>query len=204
MNSIKFKMGCLLITLFVLVWLGVYLQADWIGLIDEIGRQILFGWIKNDLSYFFLAIAAIGDIFITAVLLLITTIMIWIKNKRLSIWVFSVVVFSGGIIPQILKYIVARPRPEYGLYTRGGYSFPSGHATGATVFYGMLIILALMCLKKSRQRGIFVSIAATLIILIGWSRIYLGVHYTSDVIAGIFLGIGQILIWLDFYERRKN
>lgn len=196
----KVKIGCILIALFAVIWLGVYLQADWVTAIDEIGRRILFESIQNDMSQFFLIIAAIGDTAITALLVLITAIILWFKDKRLSIWVISVVAFSGGVVPQIVKYIGARPRPEYGLYMRGGYSFPSGHATGAAVLYGMLITLALLYVKKSWKRDLFILTAATLITLISWSRIYLGVHYTSDVIAGIFVGIGQILIWLGFSE----
>lgn len=203
-NMNKIKIGCIFIAVFAVVWFGVYLQADWVSSIDEIGRRIWYEAIQSDLSQFFLVIAAIGDIAITAILVLIIAIILWFKDKRLSIWVLSVVALSGGVVPQITKYIVARPRPEYGLYLRGGYSFPSGHATGAAVLYGMLIALALLYFKKSWKRDLFVVTAATLITLINWSRIYLGVHYTSDVIAGFCLGIGQILIWLGFNDKRKS
>lgn len=196
----KVKIGCILIALFAVIWVGVYLQTDWVASLDKIGRQILYEAIQNDLSQFFLIIAAIGDTLITAILVFVTAIILWLKDKRLSIWVLSVVTLSGAVVPQIVKYIVARPRPEYGLYMRGGYSFPSGHATGAAVLYGMLITLALLYLKKSWKRNLFVLTATILITLISWSRIYLGVHYTSDVVGGIALGVGQILIWLGFRE----
>jgi len=204
MGHIKTKIGCTLLALFGLIWLGTYLQAEWITAIDELGRRVLFDRIQNDLSQLFLAIAAVGDIMITAILLGTTTLILWVKDKRISMRLLSVVILSGGVVPQVLKYIIARPRPAYALYLRGGYSFPSGHATGATVFYGMLIALALIYLKKSWKRNLFVATAAILIALISWSRIYLGVHYTSDMIAGLSLGIGQILIWLDFFESGKH
>ena len=201
--NIKIKVGCILTLLFVVIWVGVHLEANWITSIDEWGEQVLFESSSNIVNRSFLAITSvIGNSIATGILLVVAVIGIWLKDKRLSIWFFAAMTFSGGIVPQTLKRIIERPRPNP--YIRGGYSFPSGHATGAIVFYGLLIALAFIYLKKSWQRNLFVLAATFVIILISWSRIRLGVHYTSDIIAGFFLGIGQVLIWASFLEKRKK
>lgn len=95
---------------------------------------------------------------------------------------------------RFVKYRVLRARPDKALHliAQGGYSFPSGHAMTGLAFYGMLAYCLLRAARKNEQRAVLCRTAAVflcvLIFLIGISRIYLGVHYPSDVLAGWFLG----------------
>ena len=114
----------------------------------------------------------------------------WLK---LTGWVAA---FSGAsLIDRWLKVVVHRPRPVYAarLLPHPTWSFPSGHAMGSLVGYGMLAYLLVLAShgKPSRQRSI-VIVATTLILVIGITRLYLGVHYLSDVVGGYAAG----LIWL--------
>ena len=107
-----------------------------------------------------------------------------------------VAAFSGAsLIDRWLKVVVHRPRPVYAarLLPHPTWSFPSGHAMGSLVGYGMLAYVLVLANKgkPSRQRSIIV-LAAALILMIGISRLYLGVHYLSDVVGGYAAG----LIWL--------
>jgi undecaprenyl-diphosphatase len=90
------------------------------------------------------------------------------------------------VLNQLLKEVFARPRPyfEHPLALETSYSFPSGHATMSLICYGMLAYFAVLALRTWRAKTAVVFGAAFLVLLIGFSRIYLGVHYFSDVIGG--------------------
>ncbi|HKR62640.1 MAG TPA: phosphatase PAP2 family protein [Thermoanaerobaculia bacterium] len=100
----------------------------------------------------------------------------------------------GGLLNLVLKGFFARARPDLAeaLRRAHGYSFPSGHAMGSTIVWGALAYLAFRSLRGWRTRALAMSFACTMIVGISASRIYLGVHWISDVVAGIVAG----LIWL--------
>jgi membrane-associated phospholipid phosphatase len=101
---------------------------------------------------------------------------------------------AGGVLNLELKRFFARARPDLAEALRDahGYSFPSGHAMGSTVVFGALAYLAMRILPRWRYRAAALSAAVTLTLAISTSRVYLGVHWISDVGAGIAAG----LLWL--------
>ena len=201
----KIIIGILFLSFFALIWIGVALEASWILWIDEAGRNILADSIVGtSQTAFFRTVGRIGEVRFAIVIASIAAVILWFKDKLLSLWLFASIVFSGAIVTQTVKYVSTRPRPTYGLFTRDSWSFPSGHATGATIFYGVIIILAIWYLQKAWQRNLVIVCTVIFAILISWSRVYLGVHFTTDVIAGFFLGAGQLLIWTEIYLRIKN
>lgn len=106
-------------------------------------------------------------------------------------------------INQLVKFLVERKRPDIlVLTTENGFSFPSGHSMGALVFYGLLIYFALRYLKKRNRRVLLCFACTAMILLIGISRIYLGVHFFSDVLGGFLLGGTILFVFLFFYERK--
>lgn len=119
---------------------------------------------------------------------------ITIKNKKIGIAVALNLMFAT-IINLILKNIVQRPRPiGYRLIEESGYSFPSGHSMVSTAFYGLIIYLLYKNIKNNKLRNLFCIILSILIVLIGTSRIYLGVHYASDVFAGFLISICYLIV----------
>jgi membrane-associated phospholipid phosphatase len=102
-------------------------------------------------------------------------------------WILALL--GGGILNLALKTFFQRVRPEYS--TIGGWSFPSGHAMGSFICYGMLAYLAFVFLPRHVAQ-ICAAILLLLILFIGFTRIYLGVHYFSDVVAGYAAAI----VWL--------
>lgn len=100
------------------------------------------------------------------------------------------------VLNQAFKFLVQRPRPEgFRLIAETGYSFPSGHSMVAMAFYGLLAWMAWHYERDKPVRFVAVAGFACIVGMVGISRIYLGVHYASDVIAGFCLA----LAWLSFY-----
>lgn len=118
--------------------------------------------------------------------------------------IFNFVIILESVINSIVKLLVKRARPSLiNLVIETTYSFPSGHTMAAVVLYGLIIYL-INKTKINKNLKIAINILLiTLIILIMVSRIYLGVHFFSDVFAGLFLGLSYLLIMIDILERRK-
>jgi undecaprenyl-diphosphatase len=111
----------------------------------------------------------------------------------------------AALIKSLLKDVIERDRPDAALQliSETGYSFPSGHATGGLVFYLLLGILAARYLyaKKEYLQGYFLRLLTyVLIFLIGISRIYLGVHFASDILGGYCLGGAFLIVFISAYD----
>jgi len=124
----------------------------------------------------------------------------------LSICINLVVV---TILNQLLKRLLQRPRPtEFRIIEETGYSFPSGHSMVSMAFYGYLIYLIYRFVKNKYLKWISIVLLSLLICLIGISRIYLGVHYTSDVLGGFLISISYLVIYISasnkFFKERKD
>ena len=109
-----------------------------------------------------------------------------------------------------LKHLFNRPRPDIPLlYEAKGLSFPSGHALMSVTFYGLLIYIVFKTYRDKDWKWIIISLLILLILVIGFTRIYLRVHYTTDVIAGYCIGFLWLVfaVWflnrLEKYSRQK-
>ncbi len=99
---------------------------------------------------------------------------------------------------ELLKYIVHRPRPDgFRLISEVGYSFPSGHSMVSMAFFGLLVWMIWRYERDRTMRVLWSLFFGAVIFMVGFSRIYLGVHYASDVVAGFCVS----LVWLAFYTR---
>jgi len=122
---------------------------------------------------------------------------VWLAIRRQGIvltgWVAAFA--GGGLLDALLKSVVRRPRPPYAaaFLPHYSWSFPSGHAMGSLIGYGMLayVLVELVVRRRALQLGVVVG-AAVLIVAVGLSRLYLGVHYFSDVVGGYAAGV----VWL--------
>jgi undecaprenyl-diphosphatase len=112
----------------------------------------------------------------------------------------------GGLLNLQLKSYFARARPELAEALRNahGYSFPSGHAMGSAVTFGALAYLAFRVIPRWRYRAAAIAFAATMILAISTSRIYLGVHWISDVGAGIAAGLIWVIAATVAYETMRR
>lgn len=111
------------------------------------------------------------------------------SKQRDRLYMYVVCLAGGGILNQVLKRIFERVRPDiFPVIAESGYSFPSGHAMGAICFYGILAYFAGLGLKNCTMRWLLMAAAGVYILLIGLSRVYLGVHYPTDILAGYTAG----------------
>jgi membrane-associated phospholipid phosphatase len=118
--------------------------------------------------------------------------LIILKHKWYALKV-PVVSLGGYFVMAALKIFFSRPRPDDPVYEAArGFSYPSGHAMSAMTFYGFLIYLVWKNIDNLLLRWILIILLSAFIVMIGFSRIYLRVHYASDVLAGFSMG----LIWL--------
>lgn len=120
-----------------------------------------------------------------------------IKGARTRAYLLATATVSGSSLLLVLKNIFGRPRPELvdHLVTVKSMSFPSGHATNSALVYLTIAALASDVEPSLRVRIYIMTVAMTLTVLIGISRLYLGVHWPSDVVAGWALGAGWALAW---------
>ena len=140
---------------------------------------------------------------ITIVTSLVIILMIG-KNKEYDIYL--VLVTSGAfILNYIVKRICQRPRPlDINLITETGFSLPSSHAMVSVAFYGFLMYYIYKLDINKKKKIIFELLLGLLIILIGISRVYLGVHYASDVLAGFCLSTAYFILFIKLiYNKRK-
>lgn len=162
---------------------------------DIIGYEIISKFLISD---FVTPIAKFITNFGGAIFLIVLTIVLFvvIKNKKIGVSIFSNLVIVT-ILNQLLKGILQRPRPtEYRIIEETGYSFPSGHSMISMAFYGYLIYLIYKYVKNKYIKWISIVVLSLLICTIGISRIYLGVHYTSDVLGGFLISISYLVIFI--------
>ena len=141
------------------------------------------------------------------VLTLISLILVLlIKDNKIRINIPKNVILIS-IINYAIKQIIRRPRPiGINLIKEGGYSFPSGHSTTSIAFYGFLIYLVYKYIDNKALKITLITLLTLIILIIGTSRIYLGVHYASDVLAGFILGIVYLIIFINisFTNKKQN
>ena len=162
---------------------------------DIIGYKLVSTFLISD---FATPIAKFITNFGGAIFLIIVTIILFIliKNKKIGFSIISNLVIVT-ILNQLLKNILQRPRPnEFRIIEETGYSFPSGHSMVSMAFYGYLIYLIYIYVKNKYLKWTLIVLLSILICTIGISRIYLGVHYTSDVLGGFLISISYLVIYI--------
>jgi undecaprenyl-diphosphatase len=154
---------------------------------------------NNDIVKFFTFLGS-HEFLIPANLVLIIYFLLIRRHKWYSIKVPAIALSSLGLM-FALKHLFNRPRPEIPLlYEAKGLSFPSGHALMSVTFYGLLIYIVFKTYREKDWKWIVISLLLLLILIIGFTRIYLRVHYTTDVIAGYCIGF----LWLVFAVSMLN
>ena len=151
--------------------------------------------IKSDLvTNIFKVVTEFGDALVLIIITLLSFVIL--KNKKISASIaINLLIFP--LLNILLKNIFKRPRPEgFKLIEENGFSFPSGHSMAAMAFYGLIIYFIFKNINNKKIRNISCILLSILIVLIGTSRIYLGVHYASDVIAGFLVSIAYLVVYI--------
>lgn len=188
--SIIFLIGFIIIT--------ILLLTNNLYLFDNYIYKIFLNIRSNGLTYIMKTITYMGNT-IPVIIILIIFLIFFNQKDRLLLGSSMIITL---IINQIIKYTIRRPRPpiEERLITQGGYSYPSGHSMMALCLYGVLIYLVLKNIKNTKLKIILITFLVIIILAIGISRIYVRVHYPSDVLAGFLLTISIIIININILE----
>lgn len=168
--------------------------------------QAISGWIRGfrspSMTQIMTDLTALGSVSVLSVFffLLASVLLTYRDLKGLSY--LSLVIAGAGFWPSFLKPYYARPRPVEidQLVTVSNLSFPSGHSFGATAVYIALTYYAAQYARRWPQEIFFYSLGALLICLVGISRIYLGVHFPTDVLAGVSSGAAWAFFISAVYE----
>ena len=153
------------------------------------------------LTNIFLNVTNIADTKQSAVITAMIVIILFARKFKREALFLTLTMGTCGIVMAFIKTIFNRPRPNiHRLVELNSLSFPSGHSTSATILYLSLALISVKLMKKNTYTPILVAIVGILFIVS--SRIYLGVHYPTDTIAGVSLGSAIVLIYnLIYYSR---
>lgn len=162
---------------------------------DDLKRPIGPQWLEAAM----VDVTSLGGVPVLTMIAVIAVLYLAVSRQFASAAFLAVAVAGGGLLTTVLKLGFARPRPDLvdHLVTVQSMSFPSGHAMSSAVIY--LTIGALMANAERRRdvRGYIFAVAGFLTLVIGVSRVFLGVHYPTDVLAGWTLGAAwALLCWL--------
>lgn len=161
-------------------------------------KLIVLSMRNNVLTFIFKIITNLGGAYCLIIIAILCA--IFIKNKKIA-FAMPVNLILSTMLNLMLKNIVERPRPiGYRLIDETGYSFPSGHSMISAAFYGLIIYFIWKNVKNTKLKYISCILLAVLILLIGISRIYLGVHYASDVLGGFTISIAYLIIFTSTFK----
>lgn len=137
-------------------------------------------------------------------IVIVLLVLIFIKNKAYSFYMFINLLWVY-IVSIIFKNIIMRERPMLSLIEKpSDFSFPSGHTMCSVAFYGFIVYLLLKNIKNYFLKWLIVFVFSMLVIFIGISRIYLNVHYFTDVIGGFILGSICLLMIINIYIKNEK
>lgn len=195
---LKWIISFICLVIFVFIAINVYngnvMDSDGIiyGFINEY-------FINDRVTPVIKVITGIGDTICIVIITIICFIIFRDKKINLSIIINLII---SVILNNLLKIIFMRPRPNINvLVQENTYSFPSGHSMISLAFYGYLIYLIYYYVSNKNLKWGLICLLSIVIFLIGFSRIYLGVHYVTDVIGGFCFSIAYLIVYISIYKK---
>ncbi len=200
------RVGSLLGALGIFMIAGVIVAGIGAWVFSELAERVMSGgtqafdeavlrWAASlhspTLNSVMLEITTLGTGTVVLMIVCVAALFLTLTKHKYSALLLIVATSGGLLLDMWLKHWFGRPRPHVFVWgTQAfGSSFPSGHAMGATIAYSTVAYLAARLHKRRWARVVTMSIALLLIFLICFSRVYLGVHYPSDVLAGVIIGL---------------
>lgn len=189
-----------LVCLFIFSFIAIKVYTDSNMIIDNILYDFIEEYfIKDKMTTFIKIITWFGGTIGIPVVCLLSLFIFRDKKINTSIVVNLIIV---TIINNLIKIIFMRARPDINpLVIETSYSFPSGHSMISMAFYGYLIYIIYTHKNNIKVKWLLITLLSILILLIGISRIYLGVHYASDVIGGFCFGIAYLIIYISILKK---
>ncbi|MFS1663062.1 phosphatase PAP2 family protein [Streptococcus sp. zg-JUN1979] len=171
---------------------------------DETIQTAVRGDLPDGLTFFFKTITVLGNTSTQVLVAALFVIIFAVKKWYAEASFLAVNGLLAAICIVSLKYLYQRPRPSIShLVYAGGYSFPSGHSMGSFLIVGSLLIISYQRIQHKVIKWTVVTLLALEIALVGFSRIYLGVHYPSDVLGGFVLGYAICNLLFPYYDQKR-
>lgn len=194
--------GLIFLIVFGVISYGVVIESSWIDAIDLMIIDVVQSDIREMKTMIISLLTEAGNIRFIIAGTVGVVLSLFIKRwYAAGLWFGGTILLFAVIGTRIMKKLIDRSRPDIlPLIEKTTESFPSGHATAATIFYGLLLV-GLILIMKAGWRKIVIGWA--LLLLIGFiiiSRVYLGVHFPTDVFAGFFYGIASVFISIGVYQ----
>lgn len=193
----------LVLGLLLFFYLVRLINANTISVLDNYIYNLIKGFISPKMTPIVKFITEFGNY--TVMIPVIILFYLFNKDKSFNRYftINLVAIFTSNFI---VKNIIRRDRPiDINLIIENGFSFPSGHSMVSFAFYGFIIYYVYCSHLSKLGKTIIISILTLLVLMIGLSRIYLGVHYASDVIGGFVLALVYLIIFIKYiYKREKK
>lgn len=193
--------GCLFLLLFGIITWGVLFDSSWITAFDIAWIDRIQSFVSEGTTSFMIKATEIGNIKVIILLTVISIIVLFIMKKYAEgLWLGGTMLLCGAVAVKILKSVIDRDRPEIlQLVTKTNESFPSGHSVGTTIFFGLIALIAVLASIKVWKKWLISLLSLALIFFVFTTRIYLGVHFPTDVIGGFFFGMASLWISVGIY-----
>lgn len=192
------------ILIFVMLGYSIKFYPEVIEPFDTTIQNLVRGKLPDRETQFFATLTILGNPSVQIATVILTSLIFYLKKWYMEAAVFLLNGSLAGLATLSLKAIYQRPRPSLEhLVHADNFSFPSGHSLGSILILGTLMVIINQRLKHKQLKMTLLTTLATSIFLIGLSRIYLGVHYPTDVIAGFTLGYGMLNAIYPYYDQKR-
>ncbi len=196
--------GSFALLLFVILGYIVKFYPDMLIGFDQPIQTAIRGDLPASLTFLFRTITHLIDIPVIITWVLIVAFIFYRKQWKLESYLMLGNLALAGILIVTFKNIYQRPRPEIlHLVEEKGFSFPSGHSLAVTIMVGTLIVIFSQRIKDQLWKRIVQILLGLYLVSLLISRVYLGVHYPSDVLASLSLGLGILFIEFPFYDKLR-
>ncbi|MCA1319540.1 phosphatase PAP2 family protein [Bacillus tianshenii] len=199
----KYLFLCSFLFILLFLLLGFLLEFQTVENLDERWGRMWYQFLKAD--SFFIFMSFIGSRNFLYPVMILVTIFLLVKRYYFAVMVVWVNILGVRLLNTLIKGIFQRERPSLDhIVDVHFYSFPSGHAMNSMAAYGMLALLFLLIVRNRVIKILTVVIASILILLIGTSRIYLGVHFPLDVFAGYLAGAAWLTFLIGIWKKLRS
>ncbi|MFS9216097.1 phosphatase PAP2 family protein [Streptococcus infantis] len=196
--------GSFALLLFVILGYMVKFYPDMLIGFDQPIQTAIRGDLPASLTFLFRTITHLIDIPVIITWVLIVAFIFYRKQWKLESYLMLGNLTLAGILIVTFKNIYQRPRPEIlHLVEEKGFSFPSGHSLAVTIMVGTLIVIFSQRIKDQLWKRIVQILLGFYLLSVLVSRVYLGVHYPSDVLASLCVGLGVLFIEFPFYDKLR-
>ena len=196
--------GSFALLLFMIIGYIVKFYPEMLVSFDQPIQTAIRGDLPETLTLLFRAITHLIDIPVIITWVLIVAFIFYRKQWKLESYLMLGNLALAGILIVTFKNIYQRPRPEIlHLVEEKGFSFPSGHSLAVTIMVGTLIVILSQRIKDQLWKRIVQILLGLYLVSVLISRVYLGVHYPSDVLASLCLGLGILFIEFPFYDKLR-